>query len=221
MKYIVMALLVIGSASSAFAQEARIIKVKGQQAIVTFPSGVKPQVGQTLDVGRSSGGSGGPVGKGSRDHYIGLSAELSSLTNSASSTSTTAFTLIPRYGWNMGVIEYGASGRLGYGSTSGVSTSSLGAGGFFDFNLVPNVSGTEMVFGLFGDIAVRQDSQTISSTTTSSSVTTLFGGGQVKYFGLSDSFAIRGEAGYYYENTSPSATTNSGFKVKGAIAAYF
>src|SRR6218665_877680 len=75
MKHLLIALLVFATAPLAHAQTAKVIKVKGQQAIVQFPQGTMPQVGQQISLGGGgvSDSQGMPVsGIGSRKNMIGL-----------------------------------------------------------------------------------------------------------------------------------------------------
>lgn len=223
MKNIVLSLLVICVASPALAQEARVIKVKGQQAIVTFPNGVKPQVGQMIDLNAGTVDGGSSMGTGSRDFTVGGSASLSFLNNSSTSKSTTLFAIEPRFGWNMKQMEFGPTAILSYSSTDGRTIRIMGAGGFFDFNFVPNVSKTQFVYGVGGDLKYYQTSDTVAGTETSTTDLVLFGGGQAKYFLFSDNVAVRGDVGYYYDrNTTPSTSSNnSGLLAKVGFYYYY
>ncbi len=211
MKNILMSLLVLSVGSVAFAQEAKVIKVKGQQAIVTFPSGVKPQVGQTIDLG--GGGVSGEeagVGTGSSNTILGIAGELSILNNSGSSQTTTALTFNGRYGWNQETLEFGPIATISYSSSPGVSSRLIAGGGFFDFNFIPNKSGVRMVYGVGADAQFGQASTQISSASeTTSTVMEFFVGGNVKYFGFADNVAIRGDIGLEYDRTTVSSTTTT------------
>lgn len=226
MKYILMSLLMFTVGSVSFAQEAKVIKVKGQQAIVTFPSGVKPQVGQTIDLGGGgvSGESAG-VGTGSRNNVIDVSGEFSIMNNSSTSQTTTALSLSGRYGWNMETMEYGPIVGLAYESAPGSSSRTLAAGGFFDFNFTPNKSGVRGVMGVTGDAQFGQISQQIASTAESTStVMNFFVGGTYKYFGFADNVAIRGDAGLEYDRTTPSsgtASTSTGLMTRLGLSFYY
>lgn len=209
----------------ARAQQARILKVKGQQAIVQFPPGTKPQVGQMLDVGSDAtvGMNAGSAGAGARDNSIGVATELSFKNNSSSSKTTTAFSLAARYGWNMVDWEIGPSGLLSYRSIDGISATAFGIGGFFDYNLVPNVPGTEMVYGVGTEVSFLSSSTSTSSVSTT--VIDLFVGGFLKYFALKNTVALRGDAGLEYDRTGRSNTSttdaNTGLVIKGGLQVYF
>src|SRR5687768_15285827 len=113
MKHLLIALLVFSSGSICFAQQAKVVKVKGQQAIVQFPKGTEPYAGQMIEVGGggggassdgggdTGGGSSGGGGGGSRKNLLGVSGELSMLSQSPSgggaSVSTTSLSFAGRY----------------------------------------------------------------------------------------------------------------------------
>ncbi|MES2965356.1 MAG: hypothetical protein V4760_15840 [Bdellovibrionota bacterium] len=223
MKNILMSLLVFTVGSVALAQEAKVIKVKGQQAIVTFPSGTKPQVGQTIDLGGGGvSGEAAGVGTGSRNNVLALSGQIA-VTNSNSNT-TTQFAVSGRYGWNQETIEFGPIVTLGYSSSPNLSSRTIAGGGFFDFNFTPNKSGVRGVMGLTADAQFGQDATKVASNPESTSTTMdFFVGGTYKYFGFADNVAIRGDAGLEYDrDTSGSTTTTStGLKVLLGLAFYY
>lgn len=238
MKHLLITLLVIGPvlglASAAHAQTAKVIKVKGQQAIVQFPQGTSPQVGQQINLGGGgvSDSDGTPMaGLGSRKNSIGLGLNSLSFVNRSSksngvttSTSVTGIALNGRYGWNTGRMEFGPIVRLEYSSADNSSTRFMGIGGFFDYNFNPNVSGQKIVYAGTGDLSFGQSGTKQGSFDSTSTVIALFLGGSIKWFGLSDSFAIRGDAGFSYDSSTPdsnSATTNVGAVVRAGIANYF
>lgn len=225
MKQLLSSLLVITSlASFAHAQQAKVIKVKGQQAIVQFPPGTPPVVGEMIPVGgEAQTESGAHTGRGSRAHYLAAGGTIYFTNNSATSNSTTGFTLDGRYGWNQEIFEFGPLVTIAYESTTGSSSRKLAAGGFFDFNLVANKPGVPTVYGVGAYADFGQSSTTTGSTDQTSSLVDVFVGGNVKWFGLADNVALRGDAGFSLGRSSINgqATTNSGLLIKGALAFYF
>lgn len=207
----------------ANAQTAKVVKVSGKKAIVQFPDDARPKVGQTIDLSGGGGGDMGGGGSGSRATIIGGSASLSSLTNSSSSSSTTGMEVTARYGWNAGEMEYGVLGNLQYSSSTGSSSTILGGGGFFDYNLVPNTSGTSLVYGLGAEGQFGTISTTTGSASVSGTVMTFQGGGQLKWFPLGNDVAIRGDVVYRYISTSSAGVSSntSGFVVQGGFYIYF
>jgi hypothetical protein len=192
----------------AEAQEARVIKVQGKKAIVQFDDGYKPKVGEIL--GGEGGDSGGGGSSGGRDTILGGSAEFSSLA--------------VRYGWNAVDMEYGPIGSFSYATASSSSSRAIGVGGFFDYNLVPNKVGNDMVYGL-GAMGTYVTTTTTTGSVESNSSTMKFElGGQVKWFALGNSVAIRGDGVYSYEQITPASgtsTTRSGFVMRGGLYVYF
>lgn len=234
MKHLLIALLVLGTTSFAHAQTAKIIKVKGQQAIVQFPTGTAPQVGQQINLGGGgvSDSSGEPVaGLGSRKNSLGLGiSQLYFLnqTSKANGTSTskgrTGIALNGRYGWNTGRMEFGPIVRLQYESMDNSTSRFMGIGGFFDYNFTPNISGQKMIYAATGDLSFGQEGVKQGSLDTSSTVIAVFVGGSIKWFGLSDAFALRGDAGFSYDVSTPdsnNSTTNVGALIRAGIATYF
>ncbi len=218
-------------ATNSFAQTAKVIKVSGKKAIVQFPDDSRPRVGQTIDLsgggasmeGGSSSGGGGGVGTGSRGMIVGGSTEFSSLTPSGSSTTSTVFEADARYGWNAGQMEYGALGAMTFTSSTGRSARLLAAGGFFDYNLVPNTPGTEIVYGAMALGRFGQISSTTGNLEVSGTVMTIEVGGQLKWFPLGNTVAIRGDLLYRMESASDPIRTaaSSGIVAKGGLYVYF
>ncbi len=215
----------LGLTSVASAQQAKVVKVSGKKAIVQFPDDARPRVGQMIDLGggdgESSGGGGG--GSDSRATIIGGSAELSNQSTSGSTSSTTNFGVTARYGWNAGDMEYGGLGTLSYTSATGSSARIIEAGGFFDYNLVANTPGTELVYGLGAEGKFGSLSSTVGNAEVTGTVMTFQGGGQLKWFPLGNSVAIRGDAVYRYASTSSGGVSanTSGLVVKGGFYIYF
>ncbi len=223
-KLLILASLTVCLSSIATAQQAKVVKVSGKKAIVQFPEDARPKVGQMIDLsgggGESSGGGGGD---GSRATIIGGSAELSNLSTSGSTSSTTSLGVTARYGWNGGEMEYGPVGTISYSSATGSSARVLEAGGFFDYNLVPNTPGTDLVYGVGAEGKFGSTSATVGNAETTGSRMTFQGGGQVKWFPLGNTVALRGDAVYRYISTSSGGVSSntSGLVVEGGFYIYF
>ncbi len=219
-----LALLLTLAALPAQAQQAKVLKVQGKKAIVQFPDDARPQVGQLIDVGTGSsmGSMTAGHGAGSRDMIVGGSAAFSSLTTSTSSTSISILDLSGRYGWNKGEMEYGGLGSFYYKTEPGSSLRTIGVGGFFDYNLVPNVTGTELVYGAGGEAVYAMISTTTGTLETSATTLRFQGGGQVKWFPFGNTVAVRGDAVYRFQQNggTPSSTT-TGFVFLGGLYVYF
>jgi hypothetical protein len=210
----------------AQAQTAKVVKVSGKKAIVQFPDDARPKVGQTIDLSGGGGSSDmGSSGGGSRDTIIGGSASISSLSTTvgSNSSSRTDFSVSAQYGWNSGVMEYGPIAALTYSSSSGTSSRVLAAGGFFDYNFVPNTSGHDLVYGLGAQGLFGSASTSVGSAEVSATQMTFQGGGQLKWFPLGNTVAIRGDAVYRYTSSSSngSSTNTSGIVIQGGFYIYF
>ena len=194
-----------------------------------FPPGTPPVVGEMLPVGGSAQTEAGtPTGRGSRTHLLSLSGSVvfkSVKTDQpvATSNNVTTFDLQGAYGWNQEIFEFGPLAELSYTSTNGISTRVLSAGGFFDFNLVPNRPVTPIVYGVGATGSFGQSSQTVANQDTTFTVMNVFAGGNVKWFGLSENVALRGDAGlnYYRSSGNSSTTTETGLLIRAGLAFYF
>ncbi|MDX9731949.1 MAG: hypothetical protein RBT63_09275 [Bdellovibrionales bacterium] len=216
---VVFLLVVVGSVE-AVAQQAKVVKVQGRRAIVQFPDEARPTVGQTLELGGKAVSSSG--GSGSREQIIGGAASLDSI-SSGGGSSTSSLSVEGRYGWNKEIMEYGGLAVLHYSSSAGSSARHMGIGGFFDFNLVPNVAGTEFVYGAGAVASYGSTSTAVGAAETTGSIMAFEGGAQVKWFPLGNSVAIRGDAIYKYESISRGAVSgsSSGLGAKIGFYVYF
>jgi hypothetical protein len=206
----------------AFAQSFKVEKVKGNKALVEVTSG-SVRAGESYNTGSTSSyGSTSNSGGGTRNNILGLSAVFSSLSTSVAgaSVSATILDLAGRYGWNKEQYEYGALAEYSSVSSNGTSMNSLAFGGFYDYNLTPNRSGTDTVFGPGGTFTIGN--ATVTGTTTSSSFFEFFGGGFGKFLVLKTTTAIRGDLGYRYRsvNSDPKATI-SGLSATLGLSYYY
>ena len=207
------------------AQTARVMKVQGKRAIIKLDGNGTLQPGQTVQLGSSSDDSSPRNAWGgtqSREHIIGGSASIYSTTENPGSTSSTLFSVDGRYGWNRGDMEYGGLAGVRFFGTSGRSTREFRVGGFFDYNLVENRPGTELVYGGSASLSYSMLNDTTGTNTASGSDIGLTLGGQVKWFPFGSNIAIRGDA--FYGHSSRSLRTDSttgGFYVVGGFYIYF
>lgn len=249
MKQIVMAVLVVGLASSVLAQQAKVIKVKGQQAIVQFPPDVRPQIGQSLRIGEAKAGgepsfAAGSPATGSRAQTVAASASLAMLSatsdvtgGTSRTTSSTSLAVCGRYGWNKVQMEYGPLAEVEFVTADSSRTLGLLAGGFFDYNLVPNDGGRLLGYGLGAEGGLGYSS---GSRSTSASVkydlsgTKIMaaGGGFWKWFLPELPVATRLDLQYGYERetleqsgggaaSTTSTTSTTGLIVKAGFQVYF
>lgn len=207
---------------TAFAQQIRVQKVKGNKAIVEFSGDLAP--GRTYNLGGSSSSSANTSGSG-RSYVIGGSFSYFSGTDSTSvssisaSNSTSSLNLTARFGWNFETYELGP--LFSYQSTSAGSqtTSATSFGGFADYNLSPNRSGETTIFAGTGELTYGN----LSQSSTSGSLMGFFLGGSVKWFGLTNSTALRADLGYDYRKTTIGSAnvTTSGVALRAGISTYF
>jgi hypothetical protein len=111
-------------------------------------------------------------------------------------------------GLNKGKMEYGPMVDI----TSKNSSSTTKLGGYFDYNLINNTTGANVVYG-----------GTAGAGLVSFSGGTGFGfnfGGVVKYFPAQLPVAFRGSFGYFSDKVDKDSTT-SGLRVQAGFAVYF
>lgn len=214
--------------STSFAQQIYVQKIKGNKAIIEVSGGTL-SAGKSYNLGGgSSTTSNSAGGGGTRDHVVGGSftfrsgTDATSAAGASTSTKSSDMNLQTRFGWNSGDMEYGPI--LNYRSVDsdfqGYHYSSLGAGGFFDYNFTPNLSGVSTIFavtaeGTYGNYAPKTGSGGNSMTA--------FLGGSLKWFGFTGSTALRADLGYDYQKITvgSASITSSGFAVRAGIATYF
>lgn len=220
------------TSSAGLAQQITVQKVKGNKAVIEISGGTLSQ-GRTYSIGggSSSSSTGGGV-SGTRDHIIGGSFGFRSGTDTTSinngtasasiSSSSSDMNLLARFGWNLGTYEAGPI--LIYRSVDSdyqaLHYSSVGAGGFFDYNFGLNRSGESTVYaataeGTYGSYSPKSG--------TGGNIIGLFAGLSAKWFGLSNTTAIRGDLGYDYEKItiSSSSITSTGFAFRVGLSNYF
>jgi len=210
--------LLLLSAGTANAETVRVEKVKGNQALIRLPQGMRVESGQELQVGKSSRM---PAGKGSegRDHKIGGSAEISSLSsaNGTTSTSSTTIGVTGTYGWNTGTWEYGPQFSLVMMSAT-TSATFYSVGGFIDYNLTANTPEVDFLWGAGGSASMSST----SGSGTSSSGMNFFAGGFNKWFPLSHTVSLRTDLGLSYSQSGSTVkTTQTGLLGKAGFEVYF
>ena len=141
MKHLLSSLLVFAPmlfVLTAQAQQAKVIKVKGQQAIVQFPAGTAPVVGEMIPVGGSAEvEGGGHTARGSRAHSLSVLGSLSTASvkteqgGTSISSSKTIFEVSGLYGWNLEIMEFGPLLSLHYDTQAGITNKIFGVGGIF------------------------------------------------------------------------------------------
>jgi hypothetical protein len=228
-------LIIIGVvllASSAHAQTFRVKKVKGNRAVIELPKGVTLDEGSKYSIDASGVKEEMSLGDGSGTcaHTLGLEFVFSSTsveTKTAiatSKTNTSDFNVLGMYGWNTGQMEYGPILGLDWDKTGSTSTRTFSLGGFFDYNLIPNKVGTDLVYGVGGVLSLEFGSSDNSIGSSSSTNGYEFRAGPfLKWFGLGSSTCVRGDAVLDYDHTKTSTreTTETGIKLLAGLQTYF
>lgn len=227
MKNFIFGFCILLGASTANAQTFKVLRAKGNKAVIQLPKGESLAKGSTYSISESRESSASAGGNGSREKTVSLSSEIftgSRSVGSGSSVSLTTFDVAGRYGWNQGVMEYGPLASVAYASSGSASARTILAGGFYDYNLVENTPDTELVYGVGASAALGQASVSAGgSSSTSSTILTASGGGQAKWFPFGHSTAIRVDGGLRFDRqkTGTVTTTETGLTIAAGLQVYF
>lgn len=215
-------LIVFNYSSFAMAEKIKVKKVKGNTAIIETV--VPLEEGQTYDLDSS------PI-SGDVDYKVSaLKTRQNSLSFGSSFeyvksdlSQNSEFNLQLRYGWNFSNIEFGVSALAGMLDQGAGSTTTLLAGGYFDYNLVNNRDPNNFIYGGFVLLATGSTQYPSSQTGGSSSKTESNLGGFLTYFLSESNTAIRAEGFYNYQQINTTAQQNSvaGFGARALLVFYF
>lgn len=213
----------------ANAQQFKVSKVKGNRAFIIMPKGMTLEKGKTYSVAEGDAGSDDDTQTSTqdRDTTMALSGNLFTGSTKTSpggiSVNGTSIELAGRYGWNKGKKEYGPLATFYYVSSGSYSARIIAGGGFFDYNLVENTAGQNKVYGLGADATFGLSSQSTGSSGTTGSVIQIKGGGQMKWFPVGPSAAIRVDAQLSYMRSAEDKITETqmGLYLAAGLQVYF
>lgn len=212
MKSAIIFFSLLASSFTLASERAVIQQMKGKRAIVQFEKDIPFSVGQKVYLTSEDGTELG-VRKEERNplerkNSISMAVDVYSMdvetkvSGTTTKTSTTAYSLTGRYGWNMAQYEFGPLGEYTFSKPKGGNESSrMAFGGFFDYNFIPNKPGEDFIFGAYGEASIG--SSKISDS--NKSITTATGGGFVKWFVLSPMLAVRANLYYSWEKQGDNA----------------
>ena len=215
-------LIVLISTNLALAEKIKVKKVKGNSAVVEtdFPL----EEGQTYELANE------PL-SGNVDYKVSsLKVRQNSLSFGSSFeyvksdlSQNSEFNLQVRYGWNFSNIEIGVSALASSVDQGAGGTTSILAGGYFDYNLVNNRDPNSFIYGGFVLLATGSTQYPSSQTGGSSSKIESNVGGFLTYFLGGTNTAVRAEAFYNYQqiNTTSQQNTVAGFGARGLLVFYF
>lgn len=221
--YLIGFLLLFTLASgAAYAEKVTVKKVKGNQAIIETKTPleegqsyelVSESVSQDVDY-KSNVFS-------SRGNSLTIGGQFDFL--KANQFQSNTFSLHGRYGWNFSSIEVGVIADATSTDVGAGATTTILAGGYLDYNLVPNRDPKKVIYGPF--VLLGMGSTSYPSGTAGGSSTTLNGnlGAFVSYFIGTTSTALRGEVyGVYQQvNTTALQSTVVGAGLRGLLVFYF
>ncbi|MFN8789881.1 MAG: hypothetical protein ACK5Y2_00315 [Bdellovibrionales bacterium] len=225
MKAFLSLLFLFNSTALWAAERATIQQIKDKRAIIRFDDSVPFSVGQEIFVHSQEGYELGILPEQrnflERRNSIALSGNISKTTVDVEDSSDTEFTsyqVSATYGWNFKNFELGPSVLLNIYEQEGNRIDVVGLGGFFEYNLVPNVIGEDLIYGLRADYLYTSRAQSGDFSDNSSS-SRLSAGGFAKWFIFSPVLAIKSTAGYFV--TEDDGFRPSGFSLTFGIENYF
>ncbi len=213
--------LILGS--QAHATAGKVIKAKGKKILIELPIDARLQPGDTVEVDtvelRSPASMRSSVG-GRHLTLGGSSGELHFYSRNNGYNGDTTFNLLARGGWNYVKYEYGPIAQIIYiAPDSNNSSTTLGVGGFFDYNLVPNAPGATDVYGFGGDAEIASVNNKVAGTSVSTSGLGLNGGAFYKYFLFKSDTALRFDADLHVGLFDK--YTETGLRFLAGIQTYF
>lgn len=216
MRLIILSAMVLSFSLPVAAQQIKVRKIKGNQAVVEIQNGNLRQ-GQTYNLTRDLY-TDGAFSPESRLNVFGLSLTLASTKSDASNAnSSTSIQGKLRYGWNKETIEYGLLGSVSYVNDS-TTVQTLKGGAFFDYNLLPNISGEIFIYGLSLQALMGQ----YETSGTSLSLIDFYGTGFIKWFPKGGTAGLRLDGGFVMQNASgTTSSTTTGFLLEASLIGYF
>lgn len=203
--------------STAFAQKIRVLKAKGNQAVVEF-SGDSLQPGNAYELTSESFFE---AAASSRNYVINFNFNLNNLSSDAAGISNeTDFNLAAQIGWNRRIFEFGPLVSFTSVGNTTNTTTTLQIGVFGDFNMLPNIPGEPFIYGVGGSFRIGQlDSGAGAKTDTMG----FFVGPFAKWFPTSGPLGFRADFGYAYQKNSGGTgdTTATGLSANAGIIGYF
>lgn len=219
---IMMLVLIILSPNLAFAEKITVKKTKGNQSIIESSSPLEE--GQTYEVSSEKVSQDVDYKSNilkSRANSLTLGSSFDYLKSDTIQNSN--FSLQIRYGWNFSTLEVGALLETTARDQGTGSTVSVVAGGYLDYNLVPNREPKKIIYGPFLLTSFGSTTYPSSGTGGSSTSLNVNMGGFLSYFIGESSTALRAEAFGIYQQVNTTALQSSltGAGFRGLLVFYF
>lgn len=225
-KFLIGALaLQLSISSAAFATTGKVVKARGKKVLIEMPIDPRLQPGDTVEVDTVELRSPSSM----RPSIGGRQLTLSGSTNGGDLhfysrnngyNGDTTFNVIGRGGWNFTKYEYGPIAQILYQSAdSNNSITNFGAGGYFDYNFVPNAPGATDVYGIGGDAELSSLNIKVAGTSTSTAGLAVNGGGFYKYFLFKSDTCLRLDGQIHL--AAYDKFTESGLRFLAGLQIYF
>ncbi len=215
MKFAFVFITLITSSFSLAAEKAVIQQMKGRRAIVQFEKDIPFSVGQKIYLNSDDGSEYGvsTVGRNPMVRKNSVSLAATFRTTETKPNPTNYYSISGRYGWNLERYELGPMGTYTLNKVGSSESTSMLFGGFFDFNMIPNKPGEDIIWGAYGEANFG----TAKTGNVSSNLTTATGGGFVKWFVFSPMLAARVNIFYSYNilDRASSTSTTKNYSASG------
>jgi len=222
MKTLFSFLLILISPFSLSAEKGTITQMKGRKAIVVFDSDIPFRLGQSVFLTSPDGIELGLKTETrnllERKNSVNLLGSYSSIKPKTGDTTTT-FSLSGSYSWNWSKYEFGPIVAFSSTDTDGQGESSNSLGGYFDYNIIQNVPGQEMIWGGVARLLLGSETTTRTNSKQTDSSTTFEAGVQAKFFQLSQVLALRTEL--VFQNKKVEDDSTNGFVLNLGLQHYY
>lgn len=214
--------IVIICSQQASAQKIKVKKAKGNSAIIE--SSVPLEEGQIYDLANvavSQDVDYKSTGLRSRNNLIAVGGSLLSL--KGDDYQRNFVSLQGRYGWNFTSLSLGFLGQFQSDDLGAGATNDFSAGGFFDYNIVPNRDQKNLVYGALALVAFGSRQFPAASGGGSATTLELNLGAFLSWFMNNSTTALRVEAFFDTQqiSTTIKQTNVIGFGSRGLLVFYF
>lgn len=206
-------------AMPAIGQTGRVLKAKGNKAIVQFEKGTEIYQGDRVSLKESDKYDlkKGRLGLFQNRNYALTYSWISAQSSGASSTMSHAGRIF--FGWNMRQFEVGPTFSVSTVDVSSVKSQSIAVGARAKYNFTENTKDTEWVPAFYGELSFASATTSTSTASSSSSNSSYGAGFQIDWFLIGNNVALGGYLGLQQDKTS--ATTTNTTALGTSITLYF
>lgn len=222
-------LLVILITQTVYAADFKVLKVKGNKAVIKVPSDVELSKGQILSTSTGEGDEdSSETSSVSRKYRVGGSFDFNNFTKTTSSSASSSASaklmgLSILWGWNKKWAEYGPLFSYANEEAGSSKTTDMFIGGYFEYNLKPLQPTSKTVSSIGAQLGINQSKVDNDTATAQGSGTTMQIYYAYKMFNWNNSIAVIPSVGYKSETTDfkEYKYTTSGIYISAGLSTYF